>query len=148
MNAEAGPTPSDAELSAICDEAHRHDLPVTAHAQEGRARPRGRRRRLAHAPWTERLSDGAREAAAARMRFVSTLRIHGSGPPLETAATTCAGSGRQGGDLSYGTDLGNAGTPAGIDAREAQLWTQAGWTNQEVLAAMIRAPLDGMRRPT
>ena len=57
LNAEAGPTPSDAELAAICDAAHAADLPVTAHAQgEGqveRALGRGRRRARAR-PWTHR----------------------------------------------------------------------------------------------
>ena len=33
LNAEAGPTPDDAELMAICESARGVDLPVTAHAQ-------------------------------------------------------------------------------------------------------------------
>jgi imidazolonepropionase-like amidohydrolase len=45
LNAEAGPTPTDAELMAICDEAHRRDLPVTAHAQGARRRDERRARR-------------------------------------------------------------------------------------------------------
>ena len=53
LNAEAGPTPTDAELSAICDAAHAADLPVTAHAQGAgqveRALGRGGRRARAHA---------------------------------------------------------------------------------------------------
>ena len=60
LNAEAGPTPTDGELSAICDAAHAADLPVTAHAQGAgqveRALGAGVDE-LAHTPWT-RLSDG------------------------------------------------------------------------------------------
>ena len=41
LNAEAGPTPSDAALAAICDAAHAADLPVAAHAQ-GKGRSSGR----------------------------------------------------------------------------------------------------------
>jgi imidazolonepropionase-like amidohydrolase len=145
LNAEAGPTPTDAELAALCDEAHRHELPVTAHAQG-----RGEVERalgagvdeLAHAPWTERLSDGVLEAAAARMRFVSTLHIHGSGPSLETALDNVRRFRAAGGVVSYGTDLGNGGIPPGVDRREAELLARAGLTNDEVLGAMIRAPLD------
>jgi imidazolonepropionase-like amidohydrolase len=47
-----------------------------------------------------------------------------------------------GGEVSYGTDLGNGGIPPGIDTREAELLAEAGLTNEEVLGAMIRAPLD------
>jgi imidazolonepropionase-like amidohydrolase len=145
LNAEAGPTPTDAELAAACDEAHRHELPVTAHAQG-----RGQIERalgagvdeLAHAPWTERLSEGVIEAAASRMRIVSTLHIHGSGRSLQVALDNVRRFRAAGGEVSYGTDLGNGGIPPGIDAREAELLAEAGMTNEEVLAAMIRAPLD------
>ena len=77
LNIEVGPAPTDAELGAICDEAHRLDLPVTAHAQGAgqveRALGAGIDE-LAHTPWT-RLSDEVIETAAARMRIVSTLDI-------------------------------------------------------------------------
>jgi len=76
LNAEAGPTPTDPELMAICDEAHRLELPVTAHAQGAgqveRALGAGFDE-LAHAPWT-RLSDEVIETAAARLRIVSRGR--------------------------------------------------------------------------
>jgi imidazolonepropionase-like amidohydrolase len=145
LNAEAGPTPTDAELTAICDEAHGHDLPVTAHAQG-----KGQVERalgagvdeLAHAPWSERLSDGTIEAAASRMRIVSTLHIHGPGRSLEVAMDNIRRFRAAGGDVSYGTDLGNGGIPPGIDARESELLARAGMSNEEVLGAMIRAPLD------
>ena len=56
LNAEAGPTPSDAELMAVCDAAHGLDLPVTAHAQGAGqvARALGAGvDELAHTPWTD-----------------------------------------------------------------------------------------------
>ena len=100
LNAEAGPTPSDPELMAICDEAHRLDLPVTAHAQGAgqveRALGAGFDE-LAHTPWT-RLSDDVIESAAARLRIVSTLDIQSYGrdtPEIRAApSTTSAGSTR------------------------------------------------------
>jgi imidazolonepropionase-like amidohydrolase len=145
LNAEAGPTPTDGELAAICDEAHRRELPVTAHAQG-----RGQVERalgagvdeLAHAPWTERLPDAVVETAAARMRIVSTLHIHGPGSSLDVATDNLRRFRAAGGEVTYGTDLGNGGIPPGIDAREAELLAGAGMTNEEVLGAMIRAPLD------
>ena len=42
----------------------------------------------------------------------------------------------------YGTDLGNGEIPPGIHTREAQLIREAGLTQEEVLATMIRAPLE------
>ncbi len=129
LNAEEGPTPTDGELAAICDEARRLEIPVTAHAQG-----RGQVERalgagvdeLAHTPWTERLSDGVVETAAARMRIVSTLGIHGSGRSLEVALDNVRRFRAAGGEVSYGTDLGNGRVPAGIDTREASSWPRPG----------------------
>lgn len=75
LNAESGPVLSDAQLEAICARAHEADLTVTAHAQGAGQVERGLGAgldELAHAPWT-RLSDDVVEAAAARLRIVSTL---------------------------------------------------------------------------
>jgi len=81
LNVEEGATPTDAELAAICDEAHRNDLPVTAHAQGAgqveRALGAGIEE-LAHTPWI-RLSDAVIDAAATRLRIVSTLDISSFG---------------------------------------------------------------------
>jgi imidazolonepropionase-like amidohydrolase len=148
LNAEAAPTPTDAELAAVCEEARRLDLPVTAHPQG-----RGQVERalgagvdeLAHAPWTERLSDEVVQAAADRMRLVSTLDIHSYGrdtPALHVALDNLRRFHAAGGAVSYGTDLGNGPVPAGIHTREAQLLAEAGLTNDEVLGAMVRAPLE------
>ena len=46
-----------------------------------------------------------------------------------------------GGEVIYGTDLGNGPIPAGIHTRELQLLARAGLTHDEVLGALTRAPL-------
>lgn len=146
LNAEAGPTPSDAELAAICDAAHAAELPVTAHAQG-----KGQVERalgagvdeLAHTPWT-RLSDDVVQTAAARLRIVSTLDILSFGrdtPEIRTALDNLRRFHVAGGTVVYGTDLGNGEVPPGIHEREARLMREAGMEPEEVLEAMIRAPL-------
>jgi imidazolonepropionase-like amidohydrolase len=145
LNAEAGPTLTDGMLAAICDAARTHDVPVTAHAQGpgqvARALGAGVDE-LAHTPWTERLSDDLIETAAGRMRWVSTLDIHneaGGGPALGVAIDNLARFHRAGGDVTYGTDLGNGTIPSGIHTRELQLLHEAGLGAEEVLEALVRS---------
>jgi imidazolonepropionase-like amidohydrolase len=147
LNAEAGPTPSDADLAAICDAAHAAELPVTAHAQGAgqveRALGAGVDE-LAHTPWTK-LSDRVIGSAAARMRIVSTLDILSFGrdtPEIRTALDNLRRFHVAGGTIVYGTDLGNGEIPPGIHEREARLMREAGMEPEEVLEAMIRAPLE------
>jgi imidazolonepropionase-like amidohydrolase len=146
LNAESGPTPSDAALSALCDAAHAADLPVAAHAQG-----KGQVERalgagvdeLAHTPWT-RLSDEVIQTAATRLRIVSTLDILSFGrdtPEIRTALDNLRRFHVAGGAIVYGTDLGNGSIPPGIHTREALLMVEAGLEPEEVLEAMIRAPL-------
>lgn len=146
LNAEAGPTPSDAELMAVCEAAREADLPVTAHAQGAgqveRALGAGIDE-LAHTPWV-RLSDDVIAAAAARMRIVSTLDILSHGrdtPDLRIALDNLRRFHDAGGEVIYGTDLGNGPIPAGIHTRELQLLSMAGLSHEEVLGALTRAPL-------
>jgi imidazolonepropionase-like amidohydrolase len=129
LNADAGPTPTDAVLAAICEAATLHDLPVTAHAegagQVARALGAGVDE-LAHTPWTERLDDATIAAAAARQRWVSTLDIHGFG--RETPALRCA--------------LGNGPIPSGVHIDELRWLRAAGLATEEVLQAFVRAPIE------
>ncbi|HTG46502.1 MAG TPA: amidohydrolase family protein [Actinomycetota bacterium] len=148
LNAEAGPTPGDAELAALCEAAREARLPVTAHAQGAgqveRALGAGVDE-LAHTPWTHRLSEDVVTMAAARMRIVSTLDIQSFGrdtPEIRTALDNLRRFHDAGGTVIYGTDLGNGPVPPGIDVRELLLLREAGLTNEQVLGAMIRAPLD------
>jgi imidazolonepropionase-like amidohydrolase len=147
LNAEAGPTPTDGELMAICDEAHRRDLPVTAHAQGSgqveRALGAGVDE-LAHTPWV-RLSDDVIQTCAARLRIVSTLDILSFGrdtPEIRIAIDNLRRFHAAGGTVIYGTDLGNGAVPPGIDTREVLLLRDAGLEPEEILQAMVRAPLD------
>jgi imidazolonepropionase-like amidohydrolase len=147
LNAEDGPTPSDAELAAVCDAAHALDLPVTAHTQGAgqveRALGAGVDE-LAHTPWT-RLSNDVIDTAAQRLRIVSTLDIQSFGrdtPEIRTALDNLRRFHVAGGEISYGTDLGNGSIPPGIHTREALLLRETGLEPAEVLHAMVRAPLD------
>ena len=146
LNAEAGPTPTDAVISAIAEAAHARELPVTAHAQgEGqveRALGAGLDE-LAHAPWTHRLSDDVIEAAGSRMRIVSTLGIHPEGGPgLAIALENLARFHRAGGRTLYGTDLGNGPVPNGISPLELQRMHVAGMGTEEVLQALVRSSIE------
>jgi imidazolonepropionase-like amidohydrolase len=148
LNAEAGPTPGDAVLAAICDAAAGADLPVTAHAQGtgqvARALGAGVGE-LAHTPWSERLDDATIAAAAERQRWVSTLDIHGFGrdtPELRCALDNLTRFHRAGGEVVYGTDLGNGPIPSGVHVPELRWLRAAGLTTEECLEAFVRAPIE------
>ena len=148
LNAEAGPVPSDAELTAICDAAHEAELPVTTHAQGAgqveRALGAGVDE-LGHTPWTDRLSDDVISRCAATMRIVSTLDILGFGrdtPALRIALDNLRRFHDAGGTVIYGTDLGNGSIPPGIHTRELLLLREAGLTNEEIALALTRAPIE------
>jgi imidazolonepropionase-like amidohydrolase len=148
LNTEEGPTPTDAELTALVDAARIAGVPVTAHAQgQGqveRALGAGIDE-LAHAPWSYRLSEDTLTAAAGRMRFVSTLDIHGRGhrsPALEIAIDNLRRFHAAGGTVVYGTDLGNGPIPAGIHVRELEWLAEAGLDPDDVASALTRAPLE------
>ncbi|MGA9159959.1 MAG: amidohydrolase family protein [Actinomycetota bacterium] len=143
LNAESGPTPSDAELAAIVGAAHDRALPVTAHVQGPGQAERAIGAGIdefAHTPWTERLSDPLLASAARTMRMVSTLDIHSFGevtPGLRTACDNLVRFRSAGGTVVYGTDLGNGAIPPGIHLREALLLHEAArMTPEEVLIAM------------
>jgi imidazolonepropionase-like amidohydrolase len=149
LNAEAGPTPSDAELAAIVETAHERDLPVTAHVQGPGQADRAVGAGIdefAHAPWTERLPDPLLEAAARTTRMVSTLDIHSFGrvtPGLRAACDNLVRFRAAGGTVVYGTDLGNGEVPPGIDVREALLLHEAvRMTTEEVLVSMTATRLE------
>jgi imidazolonepropionase-like amidohydrolase len=149
LNAEAGPTPSDAELAALVESAHGRGLPVAAHVQGPGQAERAVGAGLdefAHAPWTERLSEQLLEAAARTMRVVSTLDILSFGdvtPELRTACDNLVRFRAAGGQVVYGTDLGNGAIPPGIDVREALLLHEAvRMSPEEVLTAMTATRLE------
>jgi imidazolonepropionase-like amidohydrolase len=131
---------------AIADAAHARDLPVTVHAQGAgqveRALGAGVDE-LAHTPWTV-LNDDIVRVAAGRLRIVSTLDILGFGrdtPELRGALNNLRRFHDAGGDVVYGTDLGNGAIPPGIHVRELELLREAGLSTDRILAAIVRAPL-------
>ncbi len=148
LNAEGGPTPTDAELAAICGAARDRELPVTVHAQgKGQAeRALGAGvDEFAHCPWSERLSDQMVEAIAKTMRIVSTLDILSFGrdtPEVRTALDNLRRFHAAGGTVIYGTDLGNGSIPPGIHVQEILLLREAGLRNEEVLQTLVRGPLE------
>jgi imidazolonepropionase-like amidohydrolase len=148
LNAEAGPVLSDGDLVAVCDEAHRRGLRVTAHVQG-----RGQTERalgagvdeLAHCPWTEQLQEEVVRGVARRMAVVSTLDIHSYGrptPELQRAVDNLAKLARAGGRILYGTDLGNGAIPPGIHPGEALHLASAGLSADAILTAMTRSGLE------
>jgi imidazolonepropionase-like amidohydrolase len=147
LNSEAGPTISDDELVAICDVAHDAGTIVSAHVQgKGQAaRALGAGvDEFAHCPWSEVLSDDLVQAAARRVRIVSTLDIHSYGrdtPELRTATENLSRFLVAGGRVAYGTDLGNGPIPAGIHVGEARHLARAGLSAHQVLAALTFRPL-------
>jgi imidazolonepropionase-like amidohydrolase len=148
LNADVGPVLLDEELVAICGAAREAGAEVTVHAQgpgqAERALGAGADE-FAHCPWSERLSDDVVEAAARRMRIVSTLDIHSRGrdtPELRTALDNLRRFMRAGGSARYGTDLGNGELPQGIHAGEAAHLEAAGLEGEALLGAMSPSPLD------
>jgi imidazolonepropionase-like amidohydrolase len=85
------------------------------------------------------------EGMAKSMRMVSTLDIHSYGdetPEVRVAIDNLFRFARAGGKVLYGTDLGNGAVPPGIDVREVMLLFQAGLSPEQVLTAMMRAPIE------
>jgi imidazolonepropionase-like amidohydrolase len=147
LNAEVGPTPDDATLLAIGAAAAEAGIPVTAHAQGSgqveRALGAGIGE-LAHTPW-DPLPDDVVERAARSLRIVSTVDITSFGrdtPQLRAALDTLGRFLAAGGEVVYGTDLGNGAIPPGIHVRELLWLREAGLDPDGVLLAMVRAPLE------
>ncbi|HVM12330.1 MAG TPA: amidohydrolase family protein [Actinomycetota bacterium] len=142
LNAEAGPTLTDDELVAIVDTAHRLARRVTCHVQGAGQTERALGAgvdELAHAPWTERLSEAMIAGLARSTTIVGTLDIHSYGrstPELEVAQDNLRRFRAAGGRILYGTDLGNGPIPPGLHAQEARHLAACGLSNEEVLLAM------------
>lgn len=152
LNSDAGETVDDATLSAIVDEAVASGLTVVAHAQGDGQTERAVRAGvhvLAHTPFSERLADRVVADAVRRgMRWISTLDIHGWGAPSLERAIAIENLRRfhdAGGEVLYGTDLGNGPLPVGVDARELAALQEAGLDATEVLRSIAGGP-DGRER--
>jgi len=137
-NATAGPVFSDQVVRTIIEIAAAHSLPVVAHA-EGR----GEAQRvallgvdaLAHAPFSERLTDDEIAAQAASVRWVSTLAIH-AGPAYATTVDNVRRFHAAGGAVLYGTDMGNGPVPVDLSAREIDALREAGLDDDDLIRVL------------
>lgn len=145
LNAEAGPTLTDAELVAVCGAAHERGLAVTAHVQGTGQTERAVGAgvdELAHCPWTERLSDDLVAALVRTTAMVGTLDIHAGDPSaLGIAGDNLRRFAATGGRVRYGTDLGNGPIPPGIHTGEVRHLAEAGLDTPAILRAMTLSPL-------
>jgi hypothetical protein len=124
LNSEVGPVWPDDLLETVVSIAHRSGLPVLAHAegagQAERALTAGVDA-LAHTPWTERLDDKLLRRMAGCLSWISTIDIHGWGSyggDFHRAFGNLERFAAVGGQVYYGTDLGNGPLPVGLNRRE------------------------------
>lgn len=139
LNSEAGPVLAPATLAAIVEAS---PVPVVAHVQGVGllevALDAGVRV-LAHTPWTERIPDHLVARAAHSQRWISTLDIHGYGtanPGQHTAVDNLRRFHDAGGEVLYGTDLGNGELPTGLNPRELRLLRDAGLRPRALVHAL------------
>ncbi|MFY9712915.1 MAG: amidohydrolase family protein [Microbacterium sp.] len=144
-NTTAGPVFSDETLRTIVDLAARRGLPVVAHAEgDGEAQRAARLgvRVLAHAPFTEHLTDDEISAQAASVSWISTLAIHG-GADRERALDNVHRFHAAGGTVLYGTDMGNGPTPVALNPAEVAALRETGIDGIDLLRALApQDPLD------
>lgn len=140
LNATAGPVWSDALLGEVVAEARAAGLPIVAHVegegQAARAIAAGVDV-LAHAPFSEVLPEPLiAQAVAQRQRWVSTLAIHERAERTHALANVRAFR-AAGGELLYGSDLGNGEQPLGLNAAELDELEHAGLDETAVLRALV-----------
>ncbi len=140
LHADAGPVWDDALLAEVVAEARAAGLPVVAHVegagQAARAIAAGIDM-LAHAPFSEMLPEPlVVQAVAQGQRWVSTLAIH---VPSEraTAIENVRAFRAAGGELLYGSDLGNGDQPLGLNPAELAALERAGLDETAVLRALV-----------
>ena len=141
LHREAGPVPDLATCQAVVVAAE--GLPVVAHAQGAGMVELALAAGvdvLAHAPWTHALeADVVAECVERGMRWISTLDIHGFGtrtPDQARALANVAAFHAAGGEVLYGTDLGNGPLLPGLNVRELALLEDAGLAADALLHAL------------
>ncbi len=149
LNSVAGSTFRDELLASIVGIAHDAGLPVVAHAegagQAARAAAAGVDV-LAHAPFSERLDDEVLAKMVGEIAWISTLDIHGWGEPtaaFEIAVDNVRRFAGFGGEIRYGTDLGNGPLPVGVNEREVAALALAG-LGVDALVRSIVGPASAM----
>lgn len=141
-NSDAGPVLDDELFRTIVREAAQHRLPVVAHA-EGRGQAQRMARlgaaRLAHSPFTERLTDEEIALQVASLSWISTMAIH-EGEEYAHVVDNVRRFAAAGGELLYGSDMGNGPTPVDLRDSEVAALREAGVDGVDLLRAL--APLD------
>ncbi len=143
LNADTGPVWSDDTLAAVVAAAHSARRKVVAHVegegQSARAAAAGVDA-FAHAPFTERLDDALIAHLAAGTTWISTLRIH-IGRDRETAIDNVRRFRMAGGDILYGTDMGNGPSSGGVECDELDALAEAGLTDDDLVVALTGGSL-------
>lgn len=140
LHTSAGPVPDRRTLAALVEASTAQGLPLVAHAEGPGAVELSLEAGvgvLAHTPWTESLSAETIALAAASQRWISTLDIHGPDTAeLESAVGNLRRFHEAGGEVLYGTDLGNGDRPVGVNPRELELLRRAGLRNRDLIHAL------------
>jgi imidazolonepropionase-like amidohydrolase len=122
------PVVTFAVLRAIVEEAHGHDLRVTAHVGDGNGARMARRAgvdELAHMPCGQE-PELMRELARAGIEIVGTLHVIELVVACREARFNAAAFVAAGGKLLYGSDYGVPGIPAGVDIAELRRLAESG----------------------
>jgi imidazolonepropionase-like amidohydrolase len=137
-NSTAGPVFADAVFRTIVELAGARGLPVVAHAEgPGQAQRAARlgAATLAHAPFTERLTEEEIAEQAASVSWISTLAIHDDADRAR-AIDNVRRFHAAGGAVLYGTDMGNGPTPVDLNPREIDALREAGVEGAALLQAL------------
>ncbi|MGO2748223.1 hypothetical protein [Microbacterium sp.] len=141
-NSVAGPVFSDEMFTTIVELASTQNLSVMTHAEgpgEAQRASLLRARGLAHAPFTERLTDTELRRMHGNVAWVSTLAIH-DGEAYDIAIDNVRRFHALGGNILYGTDMGNGPAPVGINPQEVAALREAGIDGADLLQSL--APVD------
>lgn len=138
-----GPTMPAVVLRAVVEEAHASGVRVTSHVgsleQLELALDAGVDE-LAHGLWSdEPIPDTlVRRMVAAGVVVVPTVHVDPSPARIESLRAFAGAGGR----VVYGTDMGNAGPPQGVDVQELRLMMAAGLSLEAALAAATSRAAD------
>ena len=136
------PVPAPDVVRAVVEAAHDAGRAVVAHALSTdmvRRALDGGVDELAHTPTEPLPADVVERIAGAGVAVVSTLQTFFYGGDGAGAAANAAALHAAGGQLRYGTDLGNAGTVPGVDPRELDRLADAGLGRLGALLAATEA---------
>ena len=141
-NSDAGPVLDDELMRALAHLAAEHRIPLVAHAEGAGQAQRVVRlgvTRLAHSPFSERLTDAEIAEQAASASWISTMAIH-DGEAREIVTDNVRRFFAAGGELVYGSDMGNGPAPVDLRSAEVDALRAAGVDGLDLLTCL--APAD------